>query len=131
MVRAGFSEGFIIDVLSRQPGKFTTEATKIVELKQAGVSERILAVMIAQSASRELPSGTEITIRLIDSIDSEKNDEGDEFRASLDDPIKLGDAVVAPKGADARVKLVTEKDSGKLTGKTEFSVQLLSHVLRP
>lgn len=35
LVRAGFSEGFIIDVLSRQPGKFTTEATKIVELKQA------------------------------------------------------------------------------------------------
>ena len=47
-------------------------------------------------------------------------------RASLDDPIKLGDAVVAPKGADAKVRLVTETESGKLTGRTELTVQLLS-----
>jgi hypothetical protein len=129
LVRAGFSEGFIVDLSSRQPGKFTMEAAKIVELKQAGVSERILAVMIAQGATRELPSGTEITVRQIDPIDSDKNGEGDEFRASLDDPIKLADAVVAPRGADAIVRLVAEKDSGKFTGKTELSVQLLSFVV--
>jgi hypothetical protein len=126
LVKAGFSEGFIIDLLSRRPGTFSTEATRIVELKQAGVSERILATMLAQGASRELPSGTEITIGLIDSIDSEKNNEGDVFRATLNDPIMLGDDVVASRGADATVRLVTEKDSGKLTGRTELSVQLVS-----
>jgi hypothetical protein len=66
-------------------------------------------------------------IRLIDSIDSAKNDEGNEFRAaSLDDPIRLGDAVVAAKRANVSVTLATEKDSGNFTGKTELSVQLLS-----
>ena len=129
LTRAGFTEGFIIDLLRQQPAKFAPQATKIVELKLAGVSERILTLMIAQGAGRELPSGSEITIRLIDPIDSEKNDEGDEFRASLDDPINLGDIVIAPKGADARVRLVTERDSGKLTGKTELSIQLLSFTL--
>ena len=126
LLKAEFSEGFIVDLLKRQPVKFTIDPAKIVELKQAGVSERILATMLEQGATRELPSGTEITVRLVDSIDSEKNDEGDEFKATLEDPIKLGDTVVAPKGANAKVKLVAEKESGKLTGRTELSVRLLS-----
>ena len=126
LVEAEFTEGFVLDLLGRSSGRFSTDPRRIIELKQAGVSERILAVMIARGTSRELPPGTEITIRLIDSIDSEKHDEGNEFRASLDDPIRLGDTVIAPKGADARVRLVTEKESGKLTGRTELSVQLVS-----
>ena len=109
LVKAGFGEGFIVDLLGRQPVEFTTEANRIVELKLAGVSERILAAMIAEGSSRELPSGTEITIRLIDSIDSERNREGDEFRATIDEPIKLENEIVVPKGANAKVRLVTVK----------------------
>ena len=63
---------------------------------------------------------------MIDSIDSEKDKAGDEFRASLEDPIKVGDAVVAPKGSDARVRLVEDKQSGKFTGRAELTIQLLS-----
>jgi len=125
MVKAGYSEGFILDLLSWQPVRFTTNATRIIELRQAGVSERILAAMVAKT-DRRLPPGTEITIRLIDPIDSEKNDEGNEFRASLDYPVRVGDTEIAPRGADARVRLITERESGKLTGRTELTVQLLS-----
>ncbi len=126
MVKAGFSDGFIIELLNRQPGKFATDANRIIELKEAGVSERLLALMVTQSGGRELPSGSEISIRLIDAIDSEKNQEGDEFRASLEDPITIGNDVVAPRGADARIKLTSDKESGKLTGKTQLTVQLMS-----
>jgi hypothetical protein len=131
LVKVGFSESFIIDLLKRQPGRlsFIVDANRIVELKQAGLSERILAAMIALGGSRELPSGTEITVRLIDAIDSEKSNEGDEFRASPDEPLQFGDDMIAPKGADAKVRLVTQKESGKLTGKTELTVQLLSFMV--
>src|SRR5205809_4211928 len=90
LVRAGFSDGFVINLLNAQPVKFTVDAARIVDLKQAGVSERILALIVQQGGVRELPSGSEISIRLIDSVDSERNREGDEFRASLEDPITLG-----------------------------------------
>jgi hypothetical protein len=126
MVKAGFSDGFIINLLNQQPGKFATDTARIIELKEAGVSERLLALMVTQSGGRELASGTEISVRLIDAIDSEKNREGDEFRASLEDPITLGNDVVAPRGSDARVKLVADNESGKLTGKTQLIVQLTS-----
>jgi hypothetical protein len=126
MVKAGFSDGFIINLLTLQPGKFATDTSRIIELKQAGVSERLLSLMVSQSGGRELASGAQISIRLIDAIDSDKNNEGDEFRASLEDPITIGNDVVVPKGADAKVKLTAENESGKLKGRTELTVQLIS-----
>jgi hypothetical protein len=126
LVQAGFSDGFVINLLNAQPAKFTVDAARIVDLKQAGVSERILALIVQQGSTRELPSGSQISVRLIDSVDSEKNREGDEFRASLEDPITVGNDVVVQKGADARVKLVKEQESGKLTGKAGLTVQLVS-----
>jgi hypothetical protein len=126
LVQAGFSDRFVIDLLNAQPAKFTASASRIVELKQAGVSERILSLMVQQGSVRELPAGTQISIRLIEGVDSERNKEGDEFRASLEDPITLGNDVVVQKGADARVRLVNEQESGKFQGKASLTVQLIS-----
>jgi hypothetical protein len=126
LVQAGFSDRFVIDLLNAQPAKFTASASRIVELKQAGVSERILSLMVQQGSVRELPSGSQISVRLIDPVDSERNREGDEFRASLEDPITLGNDVVVQKGADARVRLVAEQESGKFQGRAALTVQLIS-----
>jgi hypothetical protein len=126
LVQAGFSDGFVINLLNAQPSKFRVDAGRIVELKQAGVSERILALMVQQGSTRELPRDSEISVRLIDAVDSDRNNQGDEFRASLEDPITIGNDVVVPRGADARLKLVREQESGKLTGKAGLTVQLIS-----
>ena len=126
LVQAGFSDGFVINLLNAQPAKFTVDAARIVDLKQAGVSERILALIVQQGGVRELPSGSQISVRLIEGVDSEKNKQGDEFRASLEDPITIGNDVVVPRGADARVRLVTEQESGKLTGRAGLTMQLVT-----
>ncbi|HEY4365046.1 MAG TPA: hypothetical protein VGN17_29045 [Bryobacteraceae bacterium] len=125
LVKAEFSDNFIADLLGRQQGGLSVPASRIVELKREGVSERLLSLMVAQ-APRELPSGTEVSVRMIDPVDSERDRSGDTFRASLEDPISLGPDVVFPKGADVRVRLAENKESGKFTGKTELSVQLVS-----
>jgi hypothetical protein len=129
LTKAGFSDNFVADLIKAQPTKFTVSGARIVELKEAGVSERILALMVNESGIRDLPAGTQISVRLIDSIDSEKDKSGDEFRASLEDPIMINGEVVAKKGADARVRLTEDKKSGKFTGKAELTVQLLSVVV--
>ena len=77
LVKANFSDGFIVDLLGRRPAQFSTSASRIIELKQAGVSERLLSMMVIQSASRELPKGTEISVRMVDGIDSEVHRPGD------------------------------------------------------
>src|SRR6185369_3062906 len=55
LVRARFSDGFIIDLLNKRPGQFSTDTSRIIELKEAGVSERLLSLMVAQGGGRELP----------------------------------------------------------------------------
>jgi len=74
----------------------------------------------------DVPAGTPITVRMIDGIDSEKNNRGQTFHASLDDPIIVNGQVVIDRGADATVKLVDDKESGKLTGTTQLTLRLVS-----
>jgi len=71
-----------------------------------------------------VPAGTIITVRMIESIDSDVARVGDHFRASLDDPLQVGDQVIAPRNADATVALVRVEQSGKLTGRDEVSMDL-------
>jgi hypothetical protein len=74
----------------------------------------------------ELTAGTVITVRMIDSVDSEVNRVGETFRASVDEPVTLGSDQVIPRGADVVVKLVDDKQSGKISGRTELTLDLVS-----
>ena len=76
----------------------------------------------------ELPAGTNLTVRMIEEVDSEKATVGQAFKASLMEPVNFPgtDQVAFPRGADVVVKLVNAKESGKLTGKAELTLSLWS-----
>lgn len=74
----------------------------------------------------QLAAGTNVVVRMIDGVDSEKNTVGQTFHASLDQPVIVNGETVVPSGADAVVKLVDAKDSGKLTGRAEVALALMS-----
>jgi hypothetical protein len=74
----------------------------------------------------EIPAGTVVTIRMIDNIDSSRNRPGEEFVASLDSPIVVGDRVVASRGVDARVRLVDAKSAGHVEGQSELELELIN-----
>ncbi len=73
-----------------------------------------------------VPAGTVVTVRMIDSIDSARNRPGEEFAASLEAPIVVGDRAVVPRGAEARVRLVEAKSAGRMTGSSELQIELVS-----
>jgi hypothetical protein len=77
-------------------------------------------------ATGTLPAGTNLVIRMIESVDSETNRVGQSFRASLDQPVMVDGQTAIPRGADAVVKLVDAKDSGKLTGRADLTLALQS-----
>jgi len=77
----------------------------------------------------ELPAGTVLTVRMIDPVDSQVNKLGETFRASIDEPVILGSDQVIPRGADVVVKLVDDKQSGKISGRTELTLDLVSVVV--
>jgi hypothetical protein len=73
-----------------------------------------------------LPANTPITVRMIDSVDSKTTRLGETFRASIDQPVMLGDRQVIPRGADVVTKLVENKQSGKIEGRTVLTLALQS-----
>jgi hypothetical protein len=72
----------------------------------------------------QIPSGTPITVRMIESVDSNAAHLGQTFRASVDEPVLVNGQVLIPRGADALVKLVEDKESGKFEGKTILTLAL-------
>lgn len=76
--------------------------------------------------SISLPAGTNLVIRMIDSVDSERDSVGHTFAASLDEPVVLDGQTIIPRGADVVVKLVDAKESGKLTGRSTLTLDLMS-----
>ncbi len=84
------------------------------------------AAAAPQPGSVLLPTGTAFTVRMIDAVDSQKNNVGDTFAASMDEPVMVDGKTVIPRGADVVVKLVDDKESGKLTGRAELALSLMS-----
>jgi hypothetical protein len=73
-----------------------------------------------------VPDGTELAIRLIDPLDSEKNHVGDRFRATLSHSVMIGDQVAIPSGADIQGQVIEVKDAAHFTGGSLLAVELTS-----
>lgn len=74
----------------------------------------------------EIPAGTTLTVRLIDPVDSQKDTLGQTYRATLDEPVVVNGETVLPRGVDVVAKLVDDKQSGKLEGRTVLTLDLQS-----
>ena len=74
-----------------------------------------------------IPSGTVLTIRMVDSVDSERDYVGKNFQASLDEPVlDPNGRTLLPRGADVTVKLVDDVQSGKIEGRTILTLDIQS-----
>ncbi len=71
-----------------------------------------------------VPQGTQVSVRMIDSIDSSVNHTGDIFHAELVKPIVVDNKVVAPKNTNVYLKLVEARSAGHITGQSELRVEL-------
>ena len=72
----------------------------------------------------EIPPGTTIKIRMIDSLNSGKAQTGDTFHATLEQPIMVDGKEIYPKGADVTGRLAEVKPSGRLSEPGELNLVL-------
>lgn len=56
MVKAGMSDSIVISSINSQPGHFSLSANDLIALKQAGVSDAVMAAMIAKNTPATEPS---------------------------------------------------------------------------
>jgi hypothetical protein len=77
----------------------------------------------AKPVTVTIPAGTELSVRMIDSIDSARNQTGQAFRASLNTPIEHNGRVLIPKDAPVTVLLTQAKSAGRIKGSSELEVR--------
>jgi len=73
-----------------------------------------------------IPDGTQLSIRLIDPLDSEKNQVGDSFRATLNHSVIVGDKTAIPAGAEIMGRVVDVKGATHFSGQSVLAVELVS-----
>jgi hypothetical protein len=78
----------------------------------------------ARPATVTVPDGTEISVRLIDPLDSETNQAGDIFHATLAQAIMVGDEIVIPSGADVEGRVIEAKNAAHFSGSSSLTVAL-------
>ncbi len=71
-----------------------------------------------------IDQGTQLTVRLVDAIDSEKNQTGETFHATLNAPITSDGEEAIPAGVQVQGHLVEVKSAGKFAGKSSVVMQL-------
>lgn len=86
-------------------------------------------VVRTSDRSVTVPSGSRLFVRMIDSVDSDKNQVGDRFMASLEEPLYVEDTMVAAKGTSVYGRLEQVNESGQLVGKAQMRLTLTGIVM--
>jgi hypothetical protein len=84
---------------------------------------------VASGDRISVPTGTRLTVRTVDAIDSDRNRVGDKFAATLDQPLYVNEVLVVPKGADVYGRLEEAKEAGHLAGKAQLRLSLTGIVV--
>jgi len=74
--------------------------------------------------------GTKIIVVADQEVSSKTNNSGDQFDASVAEPVVVGDRVVIPKGARASGTVVDAKSAGRFKGNAELTVALDSVTIK-
>ncbi|HKW67685.1 MAG TPA: BON domain-containing protein [Terriglobales bacterium] len=82
-------------------------------------------VRLPQPRPITIPAGTNITVRLLDEVDSGRNHPGDSFRATLDAALlDASGATVVPAGYELTGRIVDAKSAGRFAGSSALALQL-------
>lgn len=104
----------------------TTQYT-LTATGQGGTETATALVTVAAGAeSLTIPAGTDIPVTMIDSINSGVNRVGQTFAASVTSAVVVGERVVIPQGANARVGVEEARRAGHFKGKSLLKVDLVS-----
>jgi hypothetical protein len=78
----------------------------------------------AANSAFTIPTGSKISIQMIDSIDSEVQKVGETFVAILDQPLMSGGLEVVPRGVDVRGRISNINEAGRVAGSAELGLEL-------
>jgi hypothetical protein len=98
--------------------------TRIWPVGASSVPRPATVVPPAAPEQVTVPNGTELVVRMTESVSSDLNEKGDTFLASLASPIMVGDRVVIPADAGVEGKVVDVQSAGRFSGRPKLAIEL-------
>ena len=71
-----------------------------------------------------IPAGTSVSVRLGETLSTDKNQAGDTFAATLDQPLVVDGFVIAERGARVRGAVMESERAGRVSGVSSLAVHL-------
>jgi outer membrane lipoprotein SlyB len=84
----------------------------------------LMALRVFAQKAPEIPTGTTIKVRMVDRLSSEDARIGDNFHATLEEPITVGERELYPRGAEVTGRVVDVHQSGRLSEPGELDLVL-------
>lgn len=78
-----------------------------------------------QPLTATFPPGTTVEVQTVDPVDTTTNHVGDEFQATLAQPLTSAGVVVVPAGTNIYMRLTEAQTSGQYKGRNELQLQLV------
>lgn len=113
------------DTVKPQPGPASSTAASTPPSPQEPAKRAPSSEARPERTEVTIPAGERVTVRTIDSIDSDRNEAGQVFRASLASPLVSRGRVVVPTGASVTLLLARESDAGRIKGRSSLEVRLV------
>lgn len=73
-----------------------------------------------------LPAGTPIVVRLDHTLSTERNQPGDDFQSTLDEPLVVVGLVIAEKGAQVNGRVISADRAGRVKGRAYLALELMT-----
>lgn len=104
----------------------TTSSSSSSDPRLLPKTERVTQPTSSNAANTgwTIPTGSKVVIRMIDSVNSERNKIGEQFIAVLEEPISEGGVEVIPKGADVRGRIANINEAGRIAGSAQLGLEL-------
>ena len=84
----------------------------------------LLSCLAPTGSAQSINPGTEIQVRLLGELDTGKTEPGQEFSATLGQPVRLDNGMVWPTGTEVKGKVVEVVSSGRLSRPASITLQL-------
>ena len=109
----------------------TTSSSSSSDPRLLPKNERVTQPTSSNAANTgwTIPTGSKIVIRMIDSVNSERNKIGEQFIAILDEPVTDGGVEIIPKGADVRGRIANINEAGRIAGSAQLGLELTQIVV--
>ena len=112
-------------------GAVAVESTDVVQTEPGSVRlqsrEEAADLPGSDSAANTawtIPAGSDIVVRMVDSIDTETDGAGEVFTARLAEPLMVENIEVAPRGSDIRGRIAEVQGAGRVSGSAELRLEL-------